>query len=570
MVYVKNQAYAFFILVSVLTTASDTAAQLVPSPATGEQEERTHEWPDDSLGRRSPRGTTNGFIDAVTDQNYSRAARYINFNTPYPPAEKERIVRTLQRLLDEAGNIVPYSWISEEATGREGDDLPPGVDRIGTLEINGETITLTVEETKGPDGAPLWLISSDTMAKIVAVREMTTVVLIDQLLPEWSKKHEWGGVAVGQWLAILLLAIIAYLMARAVTALTFFLLPKVWPKAAQERNARIIRAFGLPVRICLALILFMTAAQEFGISILLRQRLSNLTSVIGIAALLLLFWRLADVLTGLTVRRFRARRRSSALSAVLFFRRLAKIVIIAVGLIMILAAFGVDVTTGLAALGIGGLALALGAQKSIENFVGSVMLITDQPIRVGDFCKAGDVTGTVEAIGMRSTRIRTVDQTVVTIPNGELSSDTIENFAHRRKFKFQGVLGLRRETNPDQVRHVLSELRSLLRGYPKVDPNPARIRFIEVGTSALNLEIFAYIDTPDFEEFMEIREDLLLRMMDVVKDSGSALAFPSQTLYLSEDGGLPEEKHKDAEAKEKRPKNEDTAEADKTEISSGR
>ena len=532
------------LLTLTIVVCFQAIAQIPPAQPTEEQqnEESAPSWADDSLGRRNPRGTVNGFINAVTEQNYAKAAMYVNFNRPYNTARKKRLAQTLQRLLDESGNLMPYSWITDGPTGREGDDLPPGVDRIGTLEIDGETITLTVEKIEEPDGAPLWLISSDTMAKIAAIRQSRTVVLIDQILPEWSKQKEWGGVSVGQWIAMFLLAIIAYAIARGITTVVVILLPRVWPEATRVRTAEIIKAFAQPVRICVALILFLIAAQEFGISIILRQRVGNLTAVIGVIAIMLLFWRLADVITAFTERRFKLRRQHSALSAVLFTRRLAKIIIIAIGLMVILAAFGVDVTTGLAALGIGGLALALGAQKAIENFVGSVMLITDQPIRVGDFCKAGDVTGTVEAIGMRSTRIRTVDQTIVTIPNGELSSDTIENFAYRRKFKFQAVLGLRYETGPDKIRDILAKLRALLREHPKVDPNPARIRLIELAASAINLEIFAYINTPDFEEFMEIRENLLLQMIDSVKASGSDLAFPSQTLYLSRDSGVSTDK----------------------------
>ena len=531
------------LLTLALNACTDAYAQIFPGQTNEEpqEEEPAPQSLQDSLGRSNPRGTVNGFMDAVTERDYVRAALYVNFNRQYSAATQRRLVHTLQRLLDERGNILPYSWISADSLGRQGDGLPPGVDRIGTLEVNGETITLTVEEVTEANSAPVWLISSETMAKIAMIRQSNSVSVIDQILPEWSKNEEWAGVSVGQWIAMLLLAIIAYAIARGITGVVAFFLPNVWPEAARERTAGIIKAFAQPVRICVALLLFLIAAQELGISIILRQRLGNWTAVIGVIAVMLLFWRLADFITGLTERRFKLRRQHAALSAILFIRRLAKIVIIAVGVMVILAAFGVDVTTGLAALGIGGLALALGAQKAIENFVGSVMLITDHPIRVGDFCKAGEIIGTVLSIGMRSTRIRTLDQTVVTIPNGKLSSDIIENFAHRTKFKFQAILGLRAETDSNKIQDILSKLRTLLREHGKIDPNPARIRLIELAASSINLEVFAYINTADLEEFMKIREELLLRMMDIVKASGSDLAFPSQTLYLTADPGMPSE-----------------------------
>lgn len=181
--------------------------------------------------------------------------------------------------------------------------------------------------------------------------------------------------------------------------------------------------------------------------------------------------------------------------------------------------------------------------------MGSVTLVADQPVRVGDFCKVGDTVGTVEQIGMRSTRIRTNDRTIVTIPNGEFSSLKIENYAHRDRFWFHPILTLRYETTPDQIRFLLVQLRSVLISHPKVDPDPARVRFIELGAHSLNIEIFAYIHASDYSGFLEIKEDLFLRMMDVVEASGTGFAFPSQTLYVARDKGISGEKALEAEEK---------------------
>lgn len=530
--------------------AGRAEAQLPPQTENTEEspEAVMPEWPADSLGRRNPRGTVYGFIQAVSDSNYTRAAQYVHFSQRYNNQRKARVVVTLHHLLDQSGNIMPYSWISDEPGGRLNDDLAPDLDQVGTLEVNGETIALMVEETKDAEGAPVWLISAETVKTLATLRVTHELLPVNKILPQWLEQMRWAGVAAGQWLILVILAVVAYLIARALTAIAWMLIPKIWPDAAGQPTAGIIRAFGPPVRLCVALGLFLVAGQQLGISIIIRQRFSDATVVFGLAVLLLLLWRLNDFITAFTEKRLASRRRPSALSAVLFFRRVAKIAIVAFGIIFLLTAIGVDITTGLAALGIGGLALALGAQKSIENFVGSVMLIADQSIRVGDFCKVGDTLGTVEAIGMRSTSIRTLDQTIVSIPNGELSSNTIENFSPRKKYRFFSVLGLRYETTPDQMRYVLVEIRAIFYAHPKVDPDPARIRFIELGSTSLNLEIFAYINARDFDDFMEIREDLFLRIMDVVKESGTGFALPSQTLYLARDKGVSEEKKKHAEA----------------------
>jgi small-conductance mechanosensitive channel len=377
---------------------------------------------------------------------------------------KARVVKALQHLLDESGSMMPYSWISDEESGRSNDDLPANLDRVGTIEINGETITLTVEKLMDADSTPVWLFSSETIARVAAIEDYDRVLPVDQVLPEWSKEDRWGGVAIGQWLAIVALAIIAYLIAFLITTLVLFVIRKLWHKATTQPTSGVIRAFVLPVRLCIALSLLLTSGQEVGISIILRQRFSDVAVLVALGALLLLLWRLNNVVTDLTEKRLISRRQPSALSAVLFFRRVARIAIIAFGIICILAAIGI-----------------------------------------------------------------------------------IENFAHRQKFRFFSVFGLRYETTPDQMRFVLVQIRSVLYAHPKVDPDPARIRFIELGPTSLNLEIFAYINARDFDDFLEIREDLFLRIMEVIDESGTRFAVPSQTLYLSRDKGLSEEKTRQAE-----------------------
>ncbi|MBF6607719.1 MAG: mechanosensitive ion channel family protein, partial [Flavobacterium sp.] len=274
-----------------------------------------------------------------------------------------------------------------------------------------------------------------------------------------------------------------------------------------------------------------------------------ITVIIGLIAFLLLLWRLADFISGFTQKRMNKKGRATAVSVILFLRRAAKVAIVVFGTIVVLDTLGFDVTTGLAALGIGGIALALGAQKTVENFVGSVTLIADQPIRVGDFCTVSGVTGTVEQIGMRSTRIRTLGRTVVSIPNGEFSSSKIENYAHRDRFLLKHIFDLRYETTPDQIRYLLVELRTILYAHPMVNPDPARVRFISLASSSLQLEIYAYIDAPNFDVFLEVQEDLLLRMMDTVAASGTNFAFPSRTIYMARDKGLSEEKSAESHAK---------------------
>ncbi|UJH92369.1 mechanosensitive ion channel family protein [Antarcticibacterium sp. 1MA-6-2] len=536
---------SFFIYTLLLTFPVSAVAQIFPDTTSKEQVNNVPEIPEDSLSRRTPRGTVNGFIKAIADENYDRASRYLNLSST-GVEEGEELVRVVQRLLDRGGQIMPYSWISNDPEGQTNDDLPPGIDRIGTVTAEAETFDLFVEKTTGPEDAPIWLLSSETINKIQAL-DIQDELLVEKFMPEFLLNRKWAGIAVGQWLFMFFLIIPAYFISWAIVWLFQFLLRLVWPKARTEPTQGIIKAFALPIRIYLAVWLFVILSQEVGISILLRQRFSWITLILGIVALLILLWRLADFISVFSQRKMSLQGKASLVSVILFLRRFAKIAIVVFGIIAILGAVGVDVTTGLAALGIGGIALALGAQKTVENFVGSVTLIADQPIRVGDFCKVGETIGTVESIGMRSTRIRTNDRTVVTIPNGEFSSTRIENFAHRDRFLLHTVIGVRYETTPDQLRYLLVEIRAILYSHPMIDPNPARVRFQGFGASSLNLEIFTYFNAINFENYVELREDLLLRIMDVIARSGTEFAFPSQTLYFAKDTGLSEEKAKEIE-----------------------
>ena len=541
-----------FLFCLLFIPSEEVNAQILPNSESATEEVQEPEWPQDSLGRRTPRGTISGFITAVAEDDYVKASQYLNLEQASVNEEGSELARILENFLNRRGQIYPYSWISAETSGMIDDELPPSLDKVGSLVVEDENIDLYVEEIKGPEGAPLWLISSATVEKIDAYSDLgDNPLIIERLMPEFVDRYKWGGVSAGHWLAMLLLAALAYAIAWVLIHLLLFLIPKVWRKAGSDPTAGVMKAFALPVKLYLAVWLLLYMSQEVGISIIVRQRFSGITLIVGLVALLILLWRLAEYIGKFSKYKMDLRGNVSGLSIVLFLQRAAKIAIVVFGIIAILGAVGVDITTGLAALGIGGIALALGAQKTIENFVGSVTVITDQPVRVGDFCKVGSITGVIERIGMRSTRIRTLDRTIVTIPNGQFSSENIENYAHRDKFRFFTTIGVRYETTPEQIRYLLVELRTALYAHPMVSPDPARVRFVNLGADSIHLEVFGYIMVTTFEEFLEVKEDLLLQMMDIVGESGTGFAFPSQTIYFGKDTGLSKEKSQKAEEKVK-------------------
>ncbi|WP_207421104.1 mechanosensitive ion channel family protein [Desertivirga brevis] len=540
----------FCFLWLVPLTQAAAQVELLPKDSSASSAGKEPVYLPDSLGRRTPRGAVEGFISAVASENYARAGMYLRLDPALKKKQsKEELARSLQQLLDSKGHIIPYSMLSDKPTGALNDNLGPNLEKIGTASTNNEEFDLLLESTLDGDGAPVWLFSSETIQRIpLLVAEAPIAPLIDRVSPAVFERTKWGGIPVAHWLGAFVLLVIVYILAWGITHFILFLIPFFYKNAKVDPTASILKAFALPIRLYITIWLFSFAMQEAGISIILRQSASNLMIIVAIVAVMLLLWQLLVVTTEFFEKRLINHRNQAGVSAILFLRRTAKVGLVVLGVILILDTLGFDVTTGLAALGIGGIALALGAQKTVENFVGSVTLIADQPIRVGDYCKVGEIAGTVEQIGMRSTRIRTINRTIVTIPNGDFSSEKIETFATRDRFLYNPNFRLRFETTPEQIRYLLVELRTILYAHPKVDPSPARIRFTEIGTEAFKLEVFAYVKTLDFDEFLEIQEDLLLRMMDVVNASGTSLAVPTQRILVNREPELSEEKKIKAEA----------------------
>lgn len=538
----------FMLLIHVEANAQ---AELLSQDTTAKEGPKV--YPPDSLGRRNPRGTVEGFIKAASREEFKLAAQYLNLDPKLlKNPDSTEAAKALQLLMDKNGSIFPYSWISDDPAGLPDDNLGPNQDRIGAISYNGESFDLILESTTDSLGAPIWLFSSQTIQRVPidtgVVKNTTTIV--EKVSPGFLETTEWGGVPVAHWLAMVLIVVVAYFLAGIIIRLLVYTIPLVWRKARTEATAGIIQSFVLPIRLYLAVWLFVVGSRAAGISIIVRQRLNDLTLIVGVVAFLLLLWQLVDFITRMVEKRMLNHGNQSGVSAILFLRRAAKVALVIFGSIIILDTFGWDVTTWLTALGIGGIAIALGTQKTVENFVGSVTLIADHPVRVGDFCLAGGVLGTVEQIGMRTTKIRTLARTVVSIPNGELSSIKIENFAPRDKFLFNPVLGLRYETTPEQLRYLLVELRAILYAHPKIDSG-ARIRFTGFAPDSLKLEVWSYIKTISNDEFLEVQEDLYLRFMEKIEASGTGFAFPSQTLYFAKDTGVSSEKTKEAEAKVK-------------------
>ena len=217
--------------------------------------------------------------------------------------------------------------------------------------------------------------------------------------------------------------------------------------------------------------------------------------------------------------------------------------------IAVIKDLGIDLIPLIAGLGVGGLAVALAAQRTFANMLDGIILYLNKPVRLGDFCIYGDgKMGIVEDIGLLSTRIRTLERSVVTIPNADFSQYAIDNLMVRDRRLFMTRLQLRYETSPRQLRYVIARLRQLLDNHPKVEPEP-RVRFVDLGEYSFDVEIFAYLSCQDHNIYLAIREDLLMQIIDVVEEAGTEFAFPSAVEYQADASEMNAERGKEVEAR---------------------
>lgn len=251
--------------------------------------------------------------------------------------------------------------------------------------------------------------------------------------------------------------------------------------------------------------------------------------------LLVLFWGLAsgfDVVYEVMGQTPWAQSHPAARALLPVARRILKVLVWVLAVLAVLADRGFPVASLLAGLGIGGLAFALAAQKTVEHLFGAVALGLDQPMRVGDLVRIEDFTGTVEAIGVRSTRIRTFDRTLISVPNGKLADMRIESFAARDRIRLHTTLHLVQASTPEQVRAVLTRLEALLRAHPLIWPDEVLVRLARLGPYALEVDVAAWF-LCTWDEFTLVRQELLLQFLEVIRDAGTALALPSQTLHVA-------------------------------------
>jgi len=517
---------------------------LAPAPAA-----ESRPAPADPYDPTVPVGAVRAFLDACREGDYARAAERLDlsgFSADQVDTIGPRLAWQLKVVLDQE-LWIEYATLSRSPQGNLDDGLDPSLERVGTIEGDA-AVEVFLERIPRQGGDPVWKFASGTVVKIPELYERYGYGVLGEVLPEPLMRIELLEVRLWQWIGLGLLVLAAWLASWIVVSVLRAVSSPLVQRTRTQLDDRIAELVLSPLRFLVGIGLFALGVLFLHLAEPAHDFVGNLLRGLGVVGMTWIALRVIDVLSALLDENLDRTGRTPVKSVVPLGRRAAKAVLVAIAFVVMLQNLGFNVTGLIAGLGVGGLAVALAAQKSVENLFGGVTLIADQPVRVGDFCRFGDgKLGIVEEIGLRSTQVRTLDRTVVTVPNSQFSELQIENFARRDRIRLYAVLGMRYETTPDQMRWLLAELRRVLVAHPRVAPEPLRVRFVAFGAHSLDLEVYAMVRTTDFNEFCAIREDIFLRFMDAVAASGTGFAFPSQTLYLGRDGGLDHDRTREAE-----------------------
>lgn len=529
--------FAFLMLATVALPAGAQLSLLKPKPTVDTTKPRARTEETEGVDPDSPRAAMREFERAARRGNWSAAARYLSV-PPESASRAPELARRLSAVLDRHIEL-RLDQLSPRAAGDTADGLPPEREQIGRIpsaELGTQPVRLVRVESPPPAH---WMFAPRTVANVDGWYDELEDRWLRDRLPDWLFLSGPLQVQWWQWFSVLLflplVGLLTFLLRPVLRAIVHAL------PITTERSADVLVAvLGTPTLTVIAALIFQMGASSVLVTVAGRRVIGSMVGALAILALTWWALRAVSASVKLIPDADAANGRPGVRSTVQLGGRVAKVLIVFAGVIGVFADFGYPVGTLLAGLGIGGIAVALGAQKTLEHFFGSVSIGIDQPIRVGDWVKIEDFEGEVENIGLRSTRIRTLERTLISVPNGKLAEMRTENFAERDRIRLFAILGVEYATPPAQLRAVRDALEATLRAHPGIWQERVIVRVREFGVYAINIEVMAWFVTREIDDFRSAREAMLLRFLEVLAANNVRLAYPTQTSLV---GGTPDAPH---------------------------
>ena len=290
------------------------------------------------------------------------------------------------------------------------------------------------------------------------------------------------------------------------------------------------RAFTGPLVLIAILILVNNVVEKLGAGAYAQMVMD--TRSITVIAIIWAIWVFIGLFKTQKQQKLLAEDRPGAAKLLQPMSTLMKVVVLIFGLLIWLNNLGVNITTVLAGLGVGGLAVALALQKPIEDMMGALSIFSQAPFRVGDLCKYRQVFGIIEDIGLRTTRIRTLTNTVVSIPNAQIAYEEVENISYRSKIRYWPTLRLRYDTSQEQLVQVRDDILELLHAHEMIHENPVRVRLTDFDRDAILIKLHSFVKTTDYTEYLEVSEELNLGIMKIVERAGARFALPAASVQI--------------------------------------
>ena len=474
--------------------------------------------------------TGEGFMATVDTGNFEKGAEYLDLRNLRGEASELTGAQLARRLfvVFNRATWVDVDQLVDDPAGRNNDNLPGYRDSIGVVLDGDNEHRLLMQKVPRGDGVFIWKISNATVSLIPELYDTygypKPVEDMRRRLPDVTVL----GFELFKWVIALGVGAAAYA--------TVFIIALVVRRAVgtpdKPSHRRIFRFLVLPMGVWIVIIAMSNIATWLGRGV--TAEIVGRVSPISILITAWVMFAAINLIRDIYSERLYKRDRRDAAVLLRPVSNAVKMLLAIGAALMYLDNLGINITTVLAGLGVGGIAVALALQKPMEDVFGAVTLYSQQPVRVGDFCRIGTETGTIEEIGLRTTRVRTLADTLIAIPNAKLASEPITNISARKKILFRPILRLRYDTTPEQLQQVLEGVRELLASHERVVQENPRARFTEIAEDALLVEVYAYLNTTDWAVYLELAEELNMKILGVVTDAGTSLSPPARMLHIEQ------------------------------------